>query len=158
MVAMSHKDPKVFFSCNKNWQICSFDFTYRKVSAESFQFRVQKFNVVDDHFYGINDKGPASLKRRSQTVVSKFEDLVIYRGSHICTRAFCQQFQKMFTSDSECEKLITIQILKKKKIEDKQSEKYIRKLREYVDTYFQKEQRMIKRNQVDEQKKALIAQ
>ena len=64
----------------------------------------------------------------------------------------------MFTSDSECEKLITIQILKKKKIEDKQSEKYIRKLREYVDTYFQKEQRMIKRNQVDEQKKALIAQ
>ena len=66
----------------------------------------------------------------------------------------------MFTSpsDAECEKLITIQILKSKKIVDKQGEKCIRKLREYVDTYYQKDQRRIKSSQVDEQKKIVIAQ
>lgn len=49
----------------------------------------------------------------------------------------------MFTaaSETECDKLINLQILKKKKIEDRQCERYFKKLKEYVDNFYQKEQR-----------------
>jgi len=33
MLSCSHLDPKNFFSCDSKWQVCTYDFTFRKVLA-----------------------------------------------------------------------------------------------------------------------------
>jgi hypothetical protein len=55
LISSSHSDPKNFFTCNPHWQVCSFDFTFRKCICESIALRAQRFRVVDDHFYGENE-------------------------------------------------------------------------------------------------------
>lgn len=52
---MSQEDPLNFFTCNDSWQVCSFDFTFRKIISDNISFKVKKFNVVEDYFYGVND-------------------------------------------------------------------------------------------------------
>lgn len=58
LITCSHSDPKNFFTCNLNWQVCSFDFTFRKCICESIALRAAKFNVVDQHFYGGSEQSP----------------------------------------------------------------------------------------------------
>jgi len=68
--------------------------------------------------------------------VKKFEDLVIFRGSHICTsRSFMKHFPKMFISqeEPECEKLLNHDIFKLPKIKLQQRQyRFLEKFKEFV--------------------------
>ena len=45
-------DPELFFSCEKSWQVCTFDFTFRKILSDCMIFHSKKINIVHDYFYG----------------------------------------------------------------------------------------------------------
>jgi hypothetical protein len=44
---------------------------------------VKKFNVVQDYFYGVNEPRE-SLRIRQKKTITKYEDLIVFRGHHIC--------------------------------------------------------------------------
>ena len=91
MLSMSQKDPENFFTCNQKWQVCSFDFTFRKVMSETSAYRIKKFNVIDDYFYGDNITTNRKIEYSKKHYASldpnriiSFDELIIYRGHHIC--------------------------------------------------------------------------
>lgn len=51
----SKQDPGTFFSCDHRWQVCSYDFTFRKIISDSITYKASKFKIVEDYFYGKND-------------------------------------------------------------------------------------------------------
>ena len=54
---------------------------FRKVLFDQISYRAKKFNVVEDYFYGADSIDYTILRRQK---ITKYEDLVIYRGKHIC--------------------------------------------------------------------------
>jgi len=84
-------------------------------------YRTAKFNVVEDHFYGPNEPRKSSKERAKNSKVTKFEDLIIYRGHHICnSKTFTEHLPKLFISSNEveCDKLLNIEFWKIKKLKN----------------------------------------
>ena len=162
MLSMSQKDPENFFTCNQKWQICSFDFTFRKVMSDSSAYRVRKFNIVDEYFYGENIttnrkieqiRRQNALKQEDPDYFVKFDDLVVYRGHHICnSQTFMTHLPKMFTSknEEEVEKLVSLDILTIKKIKHPERQvRFLEKLKEKVKAFQYKEYQMKMRDQAE---------
>ena len=98
---MSQQDPQNFFTCNMNWQICSFDFTFRKILTDTVSFKVSKFNVVQNYFYGSNDPlvNPRIANKRKFEGVKGYHELVVYRGYHICnSQTFMNYLPRMLNN------------------------------------------------------------
>ena len=75
--------------------------------------------MVDDHFYGRADTRAAPPTLPSKKI-TEFEDLVIYRGHHICdSKTFKDKLPKLFTSqkEEEADFLLNLDILKIKKFQ-----------------------------------------
>jgi len=62
-----------FFNCNPEWPICLYDFSFRNKCPTYFAFRVGKplvSYVVDDYFYGSEEKGKAVSGKATFRVAS----------------------------------------------------------------------------------------
>ena len=96
---------------------------------------MKKFNVVQDYFYGKNEP-KESLKTRQKKKITKFEDLVIYRGHHICdSQTFMNYLPKLFTNndEAECNKLLNMDVLKIKKLKHAERQtRFLEKFKEQI--------------------------
>lgn len=170
MIACSQKDPQNFFSCNTRWQVCAFDFTFRKIISDCVTFRAAKINVVPDYFYGQNDpllgapKDHVLLRRWEQREVgdpvTSFEDLVVYRGIHICdSETFKLQISKMFNhrDQEHCDKLLNLDVFKINKIKHQERyEKFLTRFKDEVKKFARKDyyQRLQRKKEREERLQA----
>jgi hypothetical protein len=115
LVESSQRDPKNFFCCDPKWQVCTFDFTFRDVNSDQLIFKAMKFNVIDGFYYGENE-GLKEHGRRSE----KYEDLILYRGPHLCqSKSFTFFLPRLFNGTDESAKdLMAIKVLQHHKFKD----------------------------------------
>lgn len=147
LAVMSQEDPQNFFTCNVNWQICSFDFTFRKIITDTTAYKVKKFNVVPEYFYGANDpqlKNPhLDVNQVLRQKVQSFNELVIYRGYHICnSQTFMNYLPRMFNNKNQevCDKLLNFDIFKINKIRHPERyEKFLNHFKERVKRFAHKD-------------------
>ena len=156
LAVMSQQDPQNFFTCKPSWQICSFDFTFRKIITDTIAFKVKKFRVVDDYFYGVNDRSMTypepMLGQLESTPIKSFNELIVYRGYHICTsQTFMNYLPRMFNNKSQDvqDKLLNYDIFKITKIRHPERyEKFLNHFKERVKRFAHKD--YVKRRETKE--------
>jgi hypothetical protein len=147
LAVMSLQDPQNFFTCDANWPVCSFDFTFRKIITDTMAFKAQKFKVVEDYFFGANDpratRPDADQNAITAQRVQSYSELVIYRGYHICNSAtFMNYLPRMFNNKNQevCDKLLDFDIFKINKIRHPERyEKFLNHFKERVKRFAHKD-------------------
>ena len=110
-------------------------------------YKVKKFKVVSDYFYGKNDpclKNPElSASHPASRKVQSYSELVIYRGYHICnSQTFMNYLPRMFNNKDQevCDKLVNFDIFKINKIRHPERyEKFLNHFKERVKRFAHKD-------------------
>jgi hypothetical protein len=87
------------FNCNKDWQICLYDFTYKNKICNYFCYRVRNdlTKYIKENYF-IFDEIKSSVLSETTKYTMMFtvdtNELLIERGNHICFS--CQDFEMKF--------------------------------------------------------------
>lgn len=100
------KDLMQIFTCNPEWPICLFDFTFKNKVPNFFNFRIKKcLNkcIIDNYFTdeSLNIwKNRPSLKNSGESTA---DELIIERHNHICTysHSFISNFKHLFNTSHD---------------------------------------------------------
>lgn len=91
---------------------------------------------MGDYFYGKNEPKDTPKERQLNSTVRRYDELVIYRGHHICnSRTFIDHFPKLFCSsdENECNKLLNNEFLKIKKFKHPERlPRFLMKFQEHI--------------------------
>ena len=80
--------------CNPEWPVCLYDFTLRNVITDQRVFSVPRLDLhVIDNYYDMSDYEKSGQKGGPPDTIR------LYRGLHICSSAFVQNFRFHFTRE-----------------------------------------------------------
>ena len=78
--------------CNPDWPVCLYDFTLRNLISDQLVLSVPQLDLhIIDNYYDMSDYEKSGQKGGPPGTIR------LYRGFHICSSAFVQNFRFQFT-------------------------------------------------------------